>query len=90
MHIYTHNTGSYCGKSHRMCYYEALKRIGFEGPKMKIKETDLWDKWIAKNEERCLFCAEPLMKKNFRDAVKDHCHITGKFRGAAHSDCNKK
>jgi len=22
--------------------------------------------------------------------VKDHCHITGKYQGAAHNDCNLK
>ena len=30
------------------------------------------------------------MKQNFREAVKDHCYITGRYRGAAHSECNKK
>jgi len=44
----------------------------------------------AKLQENCKFCGNPLLQKNFRDAVKDHCHITGSYRGAAHNECNKK
>ena len=70
MPIWDHDTGSYCGQSHKGCYYAALKKIKFVGPKRERKEKDKIDEWVAKNQETCLFCAEPLMKKNFRDASK--------------------
>ena len=27
-------------------------------------------------------------KKDFEKSLRDHCHITGKYRGSAHRDCN--
>ena len=42
----------------------------------------------AEDEKDCYYCSKPLFREKFRDAVKDHCHIIGKFRGAAHNVCN--
>ena len=88
--VYDQDTGSYCSQSHKGCYYVALKKMEFIGPERERKERDKIDQWIANNQETCLFCAEPLLKQNHKDPVKDHCHITGTYRGAAHSACNKK
>ena len=37
-----------------------------------------------KEAKSCSICEEELGN----DRVRDHCHITGKFRGAAHNTCN--
>ena len=52
--------------------------------------TDEKDQMKAKLQENCKLCGNPLLQKNFSDAVKDHCYITGKYRGAAQNECNKK
>ena len=52
--------------------------------------TEKKDQEQAKAQVNCYFCEKPLLQKNFRDAVKDHCHMTGTYRGAAHNECNLK
>ncbi|XP_065682280.1 uncharacterized protein LOC136095509 [Hydra vulgaris] len=42
------------------------------------------DKNSFNNAKVCHICERKLKK----DRVRDHCHITGKYRGAAHNDCN--
>ena len=37
---------------------------------------------------KCYICKQQYTDKDIR--VRDHCHITGKFRGSAHQDCNLK
>ena len=56
------------------------------GGEQRLKR--LTDKSEAESQENCKYCEKPLLQKNFRDAVKDHCHVTGRYRGAAHSHCN--
>ena len=40
------------------------------------------------NSQDCWICNQKI--NNDKDKVRDHCHITGKFRGAAHNQCNLK
>ena len=37
-----------------------------------------------KNNNNCRFCEKTIEY----DKVKDHCHLTGKYRGSAHNTCN--
>ncbi|XP_011860109.1 PREDICTED: uncharacterized protein LOC105557475 [Vollenhovia emeryi] len=38
------------------------------------------------NANRCHICGEPFEPRDQR--VRDHCHITGRYRGPAHARCN--
>ena len=46
-----------------------------------MKEEDDED---FKNNKICRFCET----NNESDIVRDHCHLTGKYRGPAHNTCN--
>ena len=48
----------------------------------KENETDF------QKATKCYICDQQYTDKDIR--VRDHCHITGKFRGSAHQDCNLK
>ena len=52
------------------------------------------EKKSYKEQGACHICEEKFCvdkgDENYKDKrkVKDHCHYTGKFKGAAHSECN--
>ena len=54
----------------------------FKFPKKMIYTKE--DKRKFKEATKCWICKEDLGD----DKVRDHCHLTGMFRGAAHNKCN--
>ena len=48
---------------------------------MTEEEEDLFQK-----SNSCWICKKRI--DNDEEEVRDHCHVTGKFRGAAHKNCN--
>ena len=90
--VHDPDTGKYAGLVHRYtnkCYKKAynmyiqseegqLEAFPFIGPRNKRQQPP---EQVFEQED-CLFCGEPLVRKSFKDAVKDHCHITGEYRGA--------
>ena len=70
-----------------------LEEVNWCKSKMKkefnkpLKMTDE-DEDSFQKSDKCHSCNKPYKDKDIR--VRDHCHITGKFRGSAHQDCNLK
>ena len=60
------------------------KIINYEKKKMIPLTTE--EKVYHNEQEICYICKKEFDKKNYK--VRDHCHYTGKYRGAAHNICN--
>ena len=71
------------------CLENALRDIDnlFENPKKMIYGEE--EKLQYREASRCYICQSEFSSeiKGFIK-VRDHCHLTGRYRGAAHSKCN--
>ena len=57
------------------------------------EQQESYENAHMKMQKSVIFLEENLKKKYLKDEkykVRDHCHYTGKYRGAGHSICNLK
>ena len=87
---YTKHTVLYRGEDCVQRFITALKeeqkyinRIAYKTTRAMIMTKQ--DEIDYDKATHCHICDEPLNS----DRVRDHCHISGKFRGAAHNQCNR-
>ena len=65
-----------------------MKMINYEKKEMILltnEETESYEKWKVR-----YICEKEFSTNKKYRKVRDHCHYTGKFREAAHSNCNLK
>ena len=65
----------YCKKTMKRCFNKPLK--------MTKDDVDAFGK-----ATECHICNKQYTSEDIR--VRDHCHITGKYRGSSHQECNLK
>ena len=63
-------------------YRKSIVKKRFNKP-LKMTEND---ELCFKLMDGCHICGKRYTDKDMR--VRNHCHITGKFRGSAHQECN--
>ena len=65
-------------------YCKAVVKKRFNKPLIMTED----DEQCFRTMDGCHICGEKYNDKDVR--VRDHCHITGKFRGSAHQECDLK
>ena len=65
-------------------YCKDVVKKHFNKPLVMTEDNEMRFKLM----DKCHICGEKYTDKDVR--VRDHCHITGKFRGSAHQECNLK
>ena len=65
-------------------YCKKVMKKEFNKPLRMTKD----DEEKFQKAEECHICDKKYTDKDIR--VRDHCHITGKYRGSAHQECNLK
>ena len=65
-------------------YCKAVIKKRFNKPLLMTEDDEVRLKLM----DKCHICNKKYTDKDVR--VRDHCHITGKFRGSAHQECNLK
>ena len=65
-------------------YCKAVIKKHFNKPLVMTED----DEQRFRTMDGCHICGNKYTDKDVR--VRDHCHITGKFRGSAHQECNLK
>ena len=63
----------YCKKVMKECFDKPLKMTKYDEEQFE-------------KADKCHICEKKYNKTDVR--VRDHCHVTGKYRGSAHNDCN--
>ena len=65
-------------------YCKGIVKGRFNKP-LKMTEND---ELRFQQIDECHICSKKYTDKDVR--VRDHCHVTGKFKGSAHQECNLK
>ena len=68
--------------------YQAVKIINYQIKEMIPLTNE--EKESYEKQNVCYLCEKEFSTNEKYCKVRDHCHYTGKFRGAAHNYCNLK
>ena len=73
----------FCSSSRK----HATNVINFEKKMLQLTRKELK---LIHDAAACCTCGKRFAKDKIYQNVRDHCHYTGKYRGARHSTCNQK